>query len=69
MLAVRMEAPDWRSTVLVDHGGATPTIGAMIRARWVAIYVGKASAAAFAFESVVDELCFRGGPGHLGGPE
>src|SRR3546814_15130899 len=58
-----MEAPDWLLFVLVVPGGATPTIGAMIRARWVAIYVGKPQLrTAFAFESVVDELCFVAGP-------
>ncbi len=63
LLAVRMEAPDWLLFVLVVPGGATPTIGAMIRARWVAIYVGKPQLrTAFAFESVVDELCFVAGP-------
>ncbi|MGC0365489.1 MFS family permease [Rhodococcus sp. 27YEA15] len=63
LLAVRFEAPTWLLFACVIPAGATPTIGAMIRARWVAIYVGRPQLrTAFAFESVVDELCFVAGP-------
>lgn len=63
LVAVRLEAPDWVLFIVVIPAGATPTIGAMVRARWVAIYVGKpVLRTAFAFESVIDELCFVVGP-------
>lgn len=63
LVSVRLEAPDWLLFALVVPAGATPTIGAMVRARWVAIYVGRPELrTAFAFESVVDELCFVVGP-------
>ncbi|NMM83909.1 ABC transporter permease [Rhodococcus sp. SRB_17] len=63
LLAVRFEGPVWLLFALVVPAGATPTIGAMVRARWVAIYAGQPQMrTAFAFESVVDELCFVVGP-------
>ncbi|MER7841771.1 MFS transporter [Streptomyces sp. NPDC096040] len=43
--------------------GAVPSLGAMIRARWAALYRGTPQLhTAYSFESVVDEVCFIFGP-------
>jgi MFS family permease len=44
-------------------GAAMPSLGTMVRARWSVLLAGSPSLqAAFAFESVADELCFVIGP-------
>lgn len=63
LLCVRFEAPDFVLFLLVIPAGCMPTIGAMVRARWTALYRGQPQLrTAFAFESVLDEVCFIAGP-------
>ncbi|QBJ95749.1 MFS transporter [Rhodococcus sp. ABRD24] len=63
LLCVRLGAPDALLFLLAVPAGCMPTIGAMVRARWTALYRGKPQLqTAFAFESVVDEVCFIAGP-------
>ncbi|MYR58131.1 MFS transporter, partial [Streptomyces sp. SID625] len=43
--------------------GSVPSLGAMVRARWAALYRGTPQLhTAYSFESVVDEVCFIFGP-------
>ena len=52
--AVRVRAP---------ASAGCPSVGAMIRARWAALYRGTPQLhTAYSFESVVDEVCFIFGP-------
>ncbi|WP_433893241.1 MFS transporter [Streptomyces sp. CA-111067] len=62
--AVRAGAPDWISFVCVLCAGATPSLGAMVRARWSAIHRGAPELlhAAYSFEAVLDEVVFIVGP-------
>ncbi|WP_430333933.1 MFS transporter [Rhodococcus sp. ACT016] len=63
LLCVRLGAPDFVLFLLAVPAGCMPTIGAMVRARWTALYRGKPQLrTAFAFESVLDEVCFVAGP-------
>ncbi|QNG19838.1 MFS transporter [Rhodococcus triatomae] len=63
LLAVRLDAPDWALFVCVLPAGFMPTMGAMVRARWTEIYRGSGKLrTAFAFEAVLDEVCFIAGP-------
>lgn len=63
LLCVRLEAPDFVLFLLAIPAGCMPTIGAMVRARWTALYRGRPQLrTAFAFESVLDEVCFIAGP-------
>ncbi|WP_305092536.1 MFS transporter [Prescottella sp. R16] len=63
LLCVRLQTPDVVLFVLVIPAGAMPTIGAMVRARWTELYRGRPELrTAFAFESVLDEVCFVAGP-------
>ncbi|MFZ2178793.1 MAG: MFS transporter [Rhodococcus sp. (in: high G+C Gram-positive bacteria)] len=63
LLCVRLETPDWVLFLWAVPAGCMPTIGAMVRARWTELYGGTASLrTAFAFEAVVDEVCFIAGP-------
>lgn len=63
LLCVRLGAPAWTFFVCAVPAGVMPTIGAMVRARWTELYRGSPKLrTAFAFESVVDELCFVVGP-------
>ena len=64
VLAVRAGAPDWVYFVCVLGAGLTPSMGAMVRARWTATH-GDAPEllhTAYSFESVVDEIVFIVGP-------
>ncbi|MFF5139032.1 MFS transporter [Streptomyces sp. NPDC013157] len=55
--------PDWVLFVCAAGIGAVPSLGAMIRARWAALYGGTPQLhTAYSFESVVDEVCFIFGP-------
>ncbi|WP_155056517.1 MFS transporter [Streptomyces blattellae] len=55
--------PDWVLFVACVGIGCVPSIGAMIRARWAALYRGTPQLhTAYSFESVVDEVCFIFGP-------
>ncbi|SEN36657.1 MFS transporter [Actinacidiphila rubida] len=64
LVAVRAGAPDWVYFVCVVCAGLTPSMGAMVRARWSAIHHGSPELlhTAYAFESVVDEVIFILGP-------
>ncbi|MFI8190175.1 MFS transporter [Streptomyces sp. NPDC085946] len=55
--------PDWVLYVCCVGVGCVPSVGAMIRARWAALYRGTPQLhTAYSFESVVDEICFIFGP-------
>ncbi|TXS54015.1 MFS transporter [Streptomyces sp. uw30] len=55
--------PDWVLFVACVGIGCVPSVGAMIRARWAALYRGTPQLhTAYSFESVIDEMCFIFGP-------
>ncbi|MFD7405387.1 MFS transporter [Streptomyces sp. NPDC059866] len=63
LLAAHYRWPDWLLFVFCVAIGCVPSIGAMIRARWAALYRGTPQLhTAYSFESVVDEICFIFGP-------
>ncbi|PLW66344.1 MFS transporter [Streptomyces sp. SCUT-3] len=63
LLCVRLGAPQWTLFAFAAAAGCTPSVGAMVRARWAALYRGTPRLhAAYSFESVVDEICFIVGP-------
>jgi MFS family permease len=63
LLAAHFEWPDWVLFVCAVGIGSVPSLGAMIRARWAALYRGTPRLhTAYSFESVVDEVCFIFGP-------
>lgn len=63
LLAAHFRWPDWTLFVCAAGIGAVPSLGAMIRARWAALYRGTPQLhTAYSFESVVDETCFIFGP-------
>jgi len=63
MLATRYRAPIWLLFVVTAIAGVMPSMAALVRARWVALYRDTPKLrTAFAFESVVDEVIFIVGP-------
>ncbi|MEU0943282.1 MFS transporter [Streptomyces canus] len=63
LLAAHFGWPDWVLFVCAVGIGAVPSLGAMIRARWAALYRGTPQLhTAYSFESVIDEVCFIFGP-------
>ncbi|MGW4436226.1 MFS transporter [Streptomyces sp. NPDC004596] len=63
LLAAYLGGPDWTLFVCAAGIGSVPSLGAMIRARWAALYRGTPKLhTAYSFESVVDEVCFIFGP-------
>ncbi|MFF9061771.1 MFS transporter [Streptomyces sp. NPDC101213] len=63
LLAAHFAWPDWVLFACAAAIGAVPSLGAMIRARWAALYRGTPQLhTAYSFESVVDEICFIFGP-------
>ncbi|MFI1369564.1 MFS transporter [Streptomyces griseochromogenes] len=63
LLAAHLGGPDWVLFVCAAGIGSVPSLGAMIRARWAALYRGTPKLhTAYSFESVVDEVCFIFGP-------
>ncbi|MEU2155943.1 MFS transporter [Streptomyces sp. NPDC019396] len=64
LVGARQGAPDWVFFVFTACAGCIPSVGAMTRARWAAIHEGSQERlhTAYAFESIVDELCFIVGP-------
>ncbi|MGW1258524.1 MFS transporter [Streptomyces sp. NPDC002513] len=63
LLAAHLSWPDWVLFGCAAGIGAVPSLGAMIRARWAALYRGTPQLhTAYSFESVVDEVCFIFGP-------
>ncbi|MCI3238153.1 MULTISPECIES: MFS transporter [Streptomyces] len=63
LLAAHFGWPDWVLFVCAAGIGSVPSLGAMIRARWAALYRGTPKLhTAYSFESVIDEVCFIFGP-------
>ncbi|GGX70873.1 MFS transporter [Streptomyces minutiscleroticus] len=63
LLAVRLGWPDPVLFLCCAGIGCTPSIGSMTRARWGKLYRGSPRLhTAYAFESVIDEVCFILGP-------
>ncbi|MGW2720290.1 MFS transporter [Streptomyces sp. NPDC001492] len=63
LLAAHFRWPDRVLFVCAAGIGSVPSLGAMIRARWAALYRGTPQLhTAYSFESVVDEVCFIFGP-------
>ncbi|MEU6770283.1 MFS transporter [Streptomyces sp. NPDC046759] len=63
LLAAHLQGPDWVLFVCAAGIGSVPSLGAMIRSRWAALYRGTEKLhTAYSFESVVDEVCFIVGP-------
>ncbi|MDT0438806.1 MULTISPECIES: MFS transporter [Streptomyces] len=63
LCATSFGGPDWVLFVCAAGIGAVPSLGAMVRARWAALYRGTPQLhTAYSFESVVDEVCFIFGP-------
>lgn len=57
------QGPDWMLLVLAAAVGSLPSMPAMVRARWTAIYSGTPQLqTAFALEGVLDDLAFIVGP-------
>ncbi|SDD48598.1 MFS transporter [Streptomyces prasinopilosus] len=63
LVAAHYGWPDWVLFVACAGIGCVPSLGAMIRARWAALYRGTPQLhTAYSFESVVDDMCFVFGP-------
>ncbi|MFD7680733.1 MFS transporter [Streptomyces sp. NPDC060187] len=63
LLTAHFEWPDWVLFACAAGIGCVPSIGAMVRARWAALYGGTPQLhTAYSLESVVDEVCFIFGP-------
>ncbi|GEC08366.1 MFS transporter [Streptomyces spinoverrucosus] len=63
LVAAHYGWPDWVLFAACVGIGCVPSVGAMIRARWAALYRGTPQLhTAYSFESVVDEICFIFGP-------
>lgn len=63
LLAAHTGRPDWVLFACAAGIGSVPSLGAMIRARWAALFRGTPKLhTAYSFESVVDEICFIFGP-------
>jgi MFS family permease len=64
LFSVHQGWPDWTLFVFSAWAGCVPSIGSMVRARWVTIHRDSPRMlhAAYAWESVVDEFCFIIGP-------
>ncbi|MFJ7158544.1 MFS transporter [Streptomyces sp. NPDC101118] len=64
LVSAREGAPDWVLFAFTACAGAVPSAGAMLRARWAALYRDSPDQlhTAYSFESVMDEVCFIVGP-------
>lgn len=63
LVAAHYGWPDWVLFVCAAGVGTVPSLGAMVRARWAALYRGTPRLhTAYSFESVMDEICFIFGP-------
>ncbi|WP_030902683.1 MFS transporter [Streptomyces sp. NRRL F-5126] len=64
LVCTQQGAPDWTLFVFAAASGCVPGLGAMVRARWAALHqnVPGRLHAAYAWESIVDEVCFIAGP-------
>jgi MFS family permease len=64
LLCVRAGAPSWAYFPFAVAAGTTPSLGALVRARWAALH-GDTPAllhTAYSLEAVLDEVCFILGP-------
>ncbi|MFE1286805.1 MFS transporter [Streptomyces sp. NPDC058751] len=63
LVAAHYGWPDWVLFVCAAGIGCVPSLGAMVRARWAALYGDTPQLhTAYSLESVVDEVCFIFGP-------
>lgn len=64
LLSAHRGWPDWTLFLFAAGAGCVPSVGSMVRARWAAIYGDSRRElhAAYAWESIVDEVCFILGP-------
>ncbi|MCT9809087.1 MFS transporter [Acidovorax sp. Be4] len=63
LASARWQAPDWTLFASAALAGCMPSLSAMVRARWTAIYRGQPRLqTAYALETVLDELSFIAGP-------
>ncbi|MFE4371947.1 MFS transporter [Streptomyces sp. NPDC056835] len=64
LVCAQQSAPDWTLFVFAAGAGCVPSLGAMVRARWAALYRGSPRElhTAYAWESIIDEVCFIVGP-------
>ena len=63
LACARWQGPDWLLLVLAAAVGSLPSMPAMVRARWTAIYSGQPQLkTAFALEGVLDDIAFIVGP-------
>ncbi|MET9412747.1 MFS transporter [Streptomyces klenkii] len=63
LLSAQQRWPDWTLFLFSACCGCVPNVGSMVRSRWAALYGGSPQLhTAYAFESVVDEVCFIVGP-------
>ncbi|MFF3766948.1 MFS transporter [Streptomyces sp. NPDC001922] len=64
LVCAQQGAPDWLLFVFAAGAGCVPGLGSMVRARWAALHrdAPRALHTAYAWESIVDEVCFILGP-------
>ncbi|PRH80997.1 MFS transporter [Streptomyces solincola] len=64
VLCAQLRLADWTLFLFAAGVGCVPSVGAMTRARWAALYrqSPRELHTAYSFESVVDEVCFIFGP-------
>ncbi|MFF8811151.1 MFS transporter [Streptomyces pactum] len=64
LVSANQRWPDWTLFAFAAVAGCVPSVGSMVRSRWAEIYRGSPQElhTAYAFESVVDEVCFIFGP-------
>nr|WSW66321.1 MFS transporter [Streptomyces sp. NBC_00995] len=64
LVCAQQRLPDWTLFVFAAGAGCVPSVGSMVRARWAEIYRSRARQlhTAYAWESIVDEVCFIFGP-------
>ncbi|WP_240138509.1 MFS transporter [Streptomyces sp. MUM 178J] len=64
LVCAQQGAPDWTLFVFAAGAGCVPSVGAMVRARWAALYRGRPRElhTAYSWESIADEVCFIFGP-------
>ncbi|MGW8885692.1 MFS transporter [Streptomyces sp. NPDC055749] len=64
LVCAQQRWPDWTLFVFSAGVGCVPSVGAMTRSRWADIYRGSPRElhTAYAWESIVDEVCFIFGP-------
>ncbi|MGW2179301.1 MFS transporter [Streptomyces sp. NPDC001732] len=63
LICAQQRMPDWTLFVFAAGAGCVPSVGSMVRARWAEIHRGSPQLhTAYAWESIVDEVCFIFGP-------